>query len=61
MKRIALLLPLCLLLGATAEAQTPLALTNIGQRLENEDARMTGRGGWGMAVDDSTHPGFQNL
>ncbi len=44
-----------------AVAQTPMALTNVGQRLDTEDARMVGRGGWGMAVDDSTHPGFKNI
>ncbi len=56
---IAVLFVMCVAMGSFA--QTPLALTNIGQRLQNEDARMVGRGGWGMAVDDSTHPGFKNL
>lgn len=57
-----ILLAGAVLLGAaSASAQTPLALTNFGQRLDNEDARMAGRGGWGMAVEDSTHPGFKNL
>lgn len=51
----------CLLLAVPVAAQTPFALTNIGQRLQNQDARMAGRGGWGMAVDDSLHPGFLNL
>lgn len=48
-------------LATAGLAQTPFALTNIGQRLDNDDARMTGRGGWGLAVDDSLHPGFKNL
>ncbi len=62
MKRSILILSvLSLAWSGTAGAQTPLALGNIGQRLDNEDARMIGRGGWGMAVDDSTHPGFKNL
>ncbi len=57
------LLAMAMILSLTgvAAAQTPLALTNIGQRLDNEDARMIGRGGWGMAVVDSTNPGFKNL
>ena len=42
-------------------AQTPFALVNIGQRIDVDDARMVGRGGWGMAVNDSLHPGFKNL
>jgi len=62
MKRMTILLLVAVLLvSGSVLAQTPMALTNIGQRLDNEDARMTGRGGWGMAVDDSTHPGFRNL
>lgn len=50
-----------LLLAGQAAAQTPFALQNIGQRLATEDARMVGRGGWGMAVTDSLNPGFKNL
>ncbi len=50
-----------LLLGAAgAVAQTPMAGTNIGQRINPDDARMVARGGWGMAIADSTHPGFKN-
>lgn len=41
-------------------AQTPFALTNIGQPIDSNDARMVGRGGWGMAVHDSLNPGFLN-
>ena len=48
------------LFGA-AGAQTPFALTNLGQRVDPQDARMVGRGGWGMAVSDSLHPGFKNV
>nr|MEE4267307.1 hypothetical protein [Candidatus Krumholzibacteria bacterium] len=44
-----------------AMAQTPFAVTNLGQRIDPEDARMVGRGGWGMAVSDSLNPGFKNL
>ena len=47
--------------AAPAAAQTPFALSNIGQRTTTEDARMIGRGGWGMAVSDSLNPGFKNL
>ena len=53
---------LFLLIGSgLASAQTPFALTNLGQRIDPEDARMVGRGGWGMAVSDSLNPGFKNL
>ncbi len=44
-----------------ASAQTPFALDNIGQKIDADDARMVGRGGWGMAVVDSMHPGFKNI
>jgi hypothetical protein len=50
-----------LLLAGTSLAQTPLALRNLGQRIDPEDARMVGRGGWGMALSDSLNPGFKNL
>ncbi|MBM4129436.1 hypothetical protein FJ250_00185 [bacterium] len=43
-----------------ADAQTPFALQSVGQRLADGDARMLGRGGWGLAVADSLHPGFKN-
>lgn len=51
-----------LIAGASgpARAQTPFALTNVGQKVDTEDARMAGRGGWGMTVADSTNPGFKN-
>ena len=49
------------LLAGQAAAQTPFALRNMGQRLVTDDARMTARGGWGMAVTDSLNPGFKNL
>ena len=49
-----------LLCAAPLAAQTPFALTNVGQKIDTEDARMAGRGGWGMAVYDSTNPGFKN-
>ena len=44
-----------------AFAQTPVAMSNIGQRTNTDDARMAARGGWGMAVVDSLNPGFKNL
>ncbi len=49
------------LLASNANAQNPMAGTNIGQRINPDDARMIARGGWGMAVADTTHPGFKNL
>ena len=50
-----------LVLGAgLARAQTPFAATNIGQRIRPDDARVIARGGWGMAVADTSHPGFKN-
>lgn len=44
-----------------AAAQTPFALENFGQKIDSDDARMVARGGWGMAVVDSMHPGFKNI
>ncbi len=52
---------LMLLMTAGAAAQTPMAGANIGQRITPDDARMVARGGWGMAVADTTHPGFKNI
>ena len=54
---------LLVILGGSrpAFAQTPFAMSNIGERSVIEDARMVGRGGWGMAVVDSLNPGFKNL
>ncbi len=43
------------------QAQTPLALQNIGQNIGTSDARASGRGGWGMTVQDTLAPGFKNL
>ncbi len=50
-----------MVLPSVASAQSPFALTNIGQPIDSEDARMMGRGGWGMAVYDSLNPGFLNV
>ena len=50
-----------MLFAGPLAAQTPFALTNIGQKADTEDARMVGRGGWGMAVHDSTNPGLKNI
>jgi hypothetical protein len=57
-----LLLVVAGMLGSaeTVLAQSSFALTNVGQKMDTDDARMTGRGGWGMAVHDSTNPGFKN-
>lgn len=48
-------------MAAVAAAQTPFALSSVGQRLDADDARMVGRGYWGMAVSDSVNPGFKNI
>ncbi len=44
-----------------AAAQTPFSLVNLGANVESYDARMEGRGGWGMAESDTLIPGFKNL
>jgi len=46
--------------GGTARAQTPFAVRSVGQRLADGDARMLGRGGWGLTVADSLNPGYKN-
>jgi len=64
MMRRMILCPLllaALMMAVPALGQTPFALSNIGQPTESRDARMVGRGGWGMAVEDSLDPGFTNL
>lgn len=63
MRRTLLLtsLLLAVLASGSVRAQTPFALTGLGQRIDPEDARMVGRGGWGMAVSDTLNPGFKNL
>ena len=58
---VILLLVLAASASLPAAAQTPFALSNIGQRTPTDDARMIARGGWGMAVTDSLNPGFKNL
>ncbi len=57
----ALLAVLATTTATTARAQTPFALRSVGQRLADGDARMLGRGGWGLAVADSLDPGYKNL
>lgn len=47
--------------GEVARAQTPFAVRSVGQRLADGDARMLGRGGWGLTENDSLNPGFKNL
>ena len=51
------------LLTATVDgvAQTPFSLVNLGANVENYDARISGRGGWGMAESDTLIPAFKNL
>ncbi|MFH1844739.1 MAG: hypothetical protein ABIF77_16220 [bacterium] len=44
-----------------ASAQGPFALLNLGSSIQVHDARITGRGGWGMAEQDTLLPGFKNL
>ncbi len=57
---LAALLLLSLAMGTAAQAQTPMALRNWGQNITTSDARVAGRGGWGMAQTDSLSPSFQN-
>jgi hypothetical protein len=47
--------------ASRACAQSPFALTNIGQNIWNGDARIAGRGGWGMTVADTLALGFKNI
>lgn len=50
----------CLAAAPPASAQSPFAVTNIGQRIDTGDARMAGRG-FGLTVTDPLHPGFKNV
>jgi hypothetical protein len=66
--RPTLRLLLCGLLAAGAlglarpsAAQSPLSLVNLGAPIPDQDARMDGRGGWGLAESDSLVPAFKNL
>lgn len=52
---------LTVVLPVLTYGQTPFALENLGQKIDSHDARMTGRGSWGMAVFDSVNPGFLNI
>jgi len=49
-----------LLAPATARGQSPFALVNIGADVRSTDARMEGRGGWGLAEHDTLNPAFKN-
>ncbi len=68
MRCLQLLLPILVLVllvqvvaPDTSLAQSVFALTNLGQPIDSDDARIVGRGGWGMAVHDSLNPGFSNV
>ncbi len=56
-----LVLALLALSAATACAQGPFALTGIGADVRSSDARIDGRGGWGLAESDTLIPVFHNL
>ena len=62
MTRTRMLVAVALVAAAAggARAQSPFALQSVGQRLADGDARMLGRGGWGLAEQDTLHPGFKN-
>lgn len=47
--------------AAPAAAQSPFSLTNIGGDVSSSDARIDGRGGWGLAESDTLTPSFHNL
>jgi hypothetical protein len=49
-----------LLVPVTALGQSPFALVNIGADVRSPDARMEGRGGWGLAEHDTLNPAFKN-
>jgi hypothetical protein len=49
-----------LLAAATAAAQSPFALVGPGQDVSAGSARVAGRGGWGMAENDTLSPSFLN-
>jgi hypothetical protein len=51
---------LALLAADGVRAQTPMALRNWGQNIAMSDARVVGRGGWGIAEIDSLTPSFHN-
>jgi long-subunit fatty acid transport protein len=60
--RVAAVAALSLLLGAAAApAQSPFARTSIGQDIRVSDARIEGRGGWGVAESDTLSPSFHNV
>lgn len=52
---------LALLAAATASAQGPFSLAGIGADVRSSDARIDGRGGWGLAESDTLIPSFHNL
>ncbi len=52
---------LALLLAATtARAQNPFVLVGPGEDISSGSARVSGRGGWGMAESDTLSPSFLN-
>lgn len=50
-----------LLLAGAAAAQSPFALLHMGEDIRSWDARIDGRGGWGVAESDTVLPSFANL
>jgi len=46
---------------APATAQSPFSMTNIGGDVRSSDARIDGRGGWGLVERDTLVPSFHNL
>ncbi len=58
MRRLAVLV--LLMAAAAARAQNPFALVGPGEDISASSARVAGRGGWGMAENDTLSPSFLN-
>ncbi|MBU1074063.1 hypothetical protein KKG45_12525, partial [bacterium] len=52
---------LAVLAASASLAQSPFALTNLGADVRSSDARIDGRGGWGLAESDTLIPSFHSL
>jgi len=62
MRRTVYCCALILLSGVgTVSAQSPFALVHLGPDVSAVDARIDGRGGWGVAETDTVLPNFANL